>query len=51
MQTDLHSKDGENKLEESEPLDIHPNSPCRDILETVDITLEEVAIDGICGVY
>ena len=47
----LQIKEAENKTEnlEAEQKDHHPSDP--DILNTTDIHVEEVAIDGICGVY
>ena len=51
MKAELHNQDVENKAEKTETIDTCPNITGRDILKTHDITLEEVAIDGICGVY
>lgn len=51
MKTECHTKDVENKTEKTETVDSCPNITGRDILEANDILLEEVAIDGICGVY
>lgn len=51
MHTELHTKDVENKTEKTEILDDSRNTPCRDVLDATDITIEEVSIDGICGVY
>jgi mycofactocin precursor len=51
MRTELYTKDVENRPEKTETLDATRNTPCRDVLDATEITIEEVSIDGICGVY
>lgn len=51
MKAEFHIKDVENKIEPTQTIESCPDITSRDILETHDITIEEVAIDGICGVY
>lgn len=51
MHMEIYTKDFENQTEKTETLDTGRNAPCRDVLDATDITIEEVSIDGICGVY
>ena len=51
MHTEVRTKDVDNKTEKTETLDTTRSTPCRDVLDATDITIEEVSIDGICGVY
>jgi mycofactocin precursor len=51
MHTELHTKDADTKTEKTESLDTSRNTPGRDVLDATDISIEEVSIDGICGVY
>ena len=51
MKAESDIRDVQSKNEQAEAIDASQNIKSRDILETKDITLEEVAIDGICGVY
>jgi mycofactocin precursor len=51
MSNVLQTKDAENKNENLEPEKKNHKASDPEILNTVDIHVEEVAIDGICGVY
>lgn len=51
MHAELHIKDADTKIEKTECRDTNSNTCRRDVLDATEITIEEVSIDGICGVY
>lgn len=51
MKSESPIKEVENKIHHTETIAPSPNTTVPDVMETNEITLEEVAIDGICGVY
>lgn len=51
MQKESQVKD-QDPNQENDPLkEVTAETPCQGILDATDIKIEEVSIDGICGVY
>ncbi|MGD9368335.1 MAG: mycofactocin precursor MftA [Desulfobacteraceae bacterium] len=51
MQKESPVKDQDPNQEKMSSTQTTAETPCRGILDTADIKIEEVSIDGICGVY
>lgn len=51
MQKEFTAKDHDPDLEKMSSTQTTAETPCHGILDTTDIKIEEVSIDGICGVY
>jgi mycofactocin precursor len=51
MHKKIQTREIEDSREKIQTPDPNPKTPSHDIMETTDITIEELSIDGICGVY
>lgn len=51
MKKEFTINDHDSNQEKMTTPEAMAETPCRGILEATDIKIEEVSIDGICGVY
>lgn len=51
MQSEPYAKDAEKNTKQTETIESSQDTACMDVLDATDIIIEEVSIDGICGVY
>lgn len=51
MQKEFPVKDHDPNQEKMSSTETTAETPCHGILDATDIKIEEVSIDGICGVY
>lgn len=51
MQKEFAAKDHNADQEKMSSKETTAEKPCHGILDATDIKIEEVSIDGICGVY
>ena len=51
MQKEFSMNDHDSNQEKMTSTEATAETPCHGILDATDINIEEVSIDGICGVY